>query len=61
MSGCSIHVHVCIVVQEEDMIMEATEGLAEANSIATESVQAFAQLADSDRVRDMLLEYTVHH
>ena len=30
--------------------MEATEGLADASDITTQSVQAFAQLASSDRV-----------
>ena len=34
--------------------MEATEGLAEPSNLATLSVQAFAQLANSDRVRGML-------
>ena len=34
--------------------MEATEGLAEASDITTQSVQAFAQLASSDRVSGCL-------
>jgi U4/U6 small nuclear ribonucleoprotein PRP31 len=40
--------------QQEDDIMEATEGLAEPSNLATLSVQAFAQLANSDRLNKMM-------
>ena len=47
-----IYRNSCIIycLQQEDEIMEATEGIAEASSISSHSVQAFAQLAKSDRV-----------
>ena len=42
----------CLVrfLQQEDQIMEATEGLSEATSLQSQSVVALAQLANSDRV-----------
>ena len=54
-----MYVHFTLVIlfvvlcckQQEDDIMEATEGLAEPSSLANLSVHAFAQLAKSDRVR----------
>lgn len=47
------------ILQEEDEIMEATEGLAEASDITTQSVQAFAQLASSDRVSGCVRKWVV--
>ena len=42
----------CLVrfLQQENQIMEATEGLSEATSLQSQSVVALAQLANSDRV-----------
>lgn len=45
-----VTINVYTILQEEDEIMEATEGLAEASDINAQSVRAFAQLASSDRV-----------
>ena len=38
------------LLQQEDEIMEATEGLSEAAKLLDQSVAIFAQLANSDRV-----------
>ena len=38
------------ILQQEDQIMEATEGLSEATGLQSQSVVALAQLANSDRV-----------
>jgi hypothetical protein len=40
--------------QQEDQIMEATEGLSEATGLQSQSVVALAQLANSDRLQQMI-------
>ena len=45
------------ILSQEDQIMEATEGLSEANSLQSQSVTAFAQLANSDKVHKFLPYY----
>lgn len=48
------------LLQQEDEIMEATEGLSEAAKLLDQSVAIFAQLANSDRVSSWIITETLY-